>query len=236
VYGGAFPNLNDYGKYQAGSGNVGNYGGFYPIKAVTPGTNQTTSQQQGGNVYIEIRFSEVLMNLAECANELGDYNQALGYIAQVRQRAGITKGNGTIGYGLDAYTSQAAVRNLIINERMAEFAQEGKRWGDLRRWMRFDILNTEKYMSQILFVQNANIPPLTSNAGFDWTQSIQTDAVRSNFHLEFIRNITNNAINVYNLSTTHWFYPIALTDWQKNFNSDPAMQNNEWDGTFDPLK
>jgi hypothetical protein len=236
VYQGTFPNYNDYGKYQMGSPNVGIYGGFYPLKAVTPGTNQITSQQYGSNIYIEIRFAEVLMNLAECTNEIGNTSESLGYIAQIRKRAGIIRGSGTYGYGLDTYTTQADVRNLIIQERMAEFAQEGKRWGDLRRWMRFDILNNEKYMSQLFFVANSNVPTLTSQSGFDWTQSITTDAVRSNFHLEFISNVTNNAINTYNLSTNHWFYPIALNDWQKDFNSDPAMQNNEWGGTFDPLQ
>lgn len=236
VYSGGFPNYSDYGKYQMGSANVGIYGGFYPLKAVTPGTNQATSQLQGSNNWIEIRFSEVLMNLAECANELGNYQEALGYIAQVRQRAGIAQGAGTIGYGLDAYTSQSAVRNLIISERMAEFSQEHKRWGDLRRWMRFDILNSEKTMSQLFFVQNAGQPAVTSQSGFDWTQNIQTDAVRANFHLEFVSDVTANAINTYNLSTNHWFYPIGLTDWQKNYNSDPAMQNNEWGGSFDPLQ
>lgn len=236
VVGGSFPAYNDYGKYQMGSANVGIYGGFYPLKAVTPGTDQITSQQKGSNIYIEIRYAEVLMNLAECANELGRYKEALGYLAQIRQRAGITKGAGVFGYGLDSYSNQSAVRELIIQERMAEFAQEGKRWGDLRRWMRFDILNKEKHMSQLFFVANADVPELTSKSGFDWTKSIKTDAVRADFHLEFISNVTNNAINTYNLSTNHWFYPIGLTDWQKNFNSDPAMQNNEWDGSFDPLK
>lgn len=236
VYGGSFPNYNDFGKYQMGSANVGIYGGFYPLKAVTPGTNQITSQQQGGNIWIEIRYAEVLMNLAECANELGNRTESLGYIAQIRQRAGIIKGSGAIGYGLDAYNNQGAVRNLLISERFAEFAQEGKRWDDLRRLMRFDILNNEKYMSQLFFVANAGLPTINSQTGFDWTQSIQTDVVRANFHLEFISNVTNNAINTYNLSTNHWFYPIALNDFQKDFNSDNSMQNNEWGGTFDPLQ
>jgi hypothetical protein len=236
VYQGTFPDYNDFGKYQMGSANVGIYGGFYPLKAVTPGTDQITSQLYGGNVWIELRYAEVLMNLAECANELGNSSEAIGYIAQLRQRAGITHGPGSIGYGLDANNNQSAARNLIIRERQAEFAQEGKRWGDLRRWMRFDIMNTEKYMSQIFFVANSKIPTVTSQSGFDWTQNIATDAVRTNFHLEFIGNVTNNAIETWNLSTNHWFYPIALNDWQKNFYSDQSMQNNEWGGTFDPLQ
>jgi hypothetical protein len=223
-------------KYQMGSGNVGIYGGFYPLKAVTGGTNQITSQQIGGNLFIEMRYSEVLMNLAECANELGNTNEALGYIAQIRQRAGITKGAGTIGYGLDAFNTQSALRGLILSERTAEFAQEGKRWGDLRRLMRFDILNKQKYMSQLFVVMNPNQPAVVSQSGFNWNQNIQTDTVRAKFHLEFISDVTNNATNTYNLPLSNWFYPIALNDWQKNFNSDPAMQNNEWGGTFDPLQ
>jgi starch-binding outer membrane protein, SusD/RagB family len=232
--------MYDIGKVQGGNANVGYYGGFYPIKAVTPGSDRITSNQIGGNLKIEIRFAEVLMNLAECANELGagghDYNEALSLIAQLRQRAGITKGSGTYGYGLDTYGSQTSARDLIINERFAEFAQEGKRWIDLRRWKRFDILNTQKYMSQIFFMLNSSEPVIKIQTDFDWSKNIQTDAVRAKFHLEFIQNVTKNSVNVYNLPTNKWFYPIALNDLQKNFNNDPSMQNSGWDnGTFDPL-
>ena len=241
VYGYNSGGMYDIGKVQSGNANVGLYGGFYPLKGVTPGSDRITSNQIGGNLKIEIRFAEVLMNLAECANELGsgshDYKEALSYIAQLRQRAGITKGAGTYGYGLDTYGSQTSVRNLIISERFAEFAQEGKRWGDLRRWKRFDILNNQKYMSQMLIILNSNQPEIKVQTDFDWSQSIQTDAVRAKFHLEFVKDITKNSVNVYNLPNNKWFYPIALNDLQKNFNNDPSMQNSGWDnGTFDPLK
>ena len=241
VYGYNAGGMYDIGKVQAGNENVGFYGGFYPLKGVTPGSDRITSNQIGGNLKIEIRFAEVLMNLAECANELGtgahDYKESLALIAQLRQRAGISKGAGSLGFGLDTYDNQASVRNLIISERFAEFAQEGKRWGDLRRWKRFDILNSQKYMSQIIIVLNSTQPEIKNQGDFDWSQNIQTDAVRAKFHLEFVRDITRNTVNVYNLPTNKWFYPIALNDMQKNFGNDNSMQNNEWEnGTFDPLK
>ncbi|MCU7549910.1 RagB/SusD family nutrient uptake outer membrane protein [Chitinophagaceae bacterium LB-8] len=216
------------------------YGCFYPLKAVTPGTDQVTSQQKGGNNFIEIRFAEVLMNLAECANELNsgghNYQEALTLLAALRQRGGITKGGGTYGYGLDVYSTQASVRNLMMSERLAEFCQESKRWDNLRRLKRFDILNAKQNLSNLFVVHNTSNAPLTKKTDFDWTQNIQTDAVRANFHLEFKKEVTNNPVNVYNLPNANWFYPIALNDWQKNFASDPAQQNNEWGGTFDPLK
>ncbi|MCU7552244.1 RagB/SusD family nutrient uptake outer membrane protein [Chitinophagaceae bacterium LB-8] len=140
------------------------------------------------------------------------------------------------GYGLDAYSTQASVRNLMMSERLAEFCQESKRWDNLRRLKRFDILNAKQNLSNLFVVYNTSNAPLTKKTDFDWTQNIQTDAVRANFHLEFKKEVTNNPVNVYNLPNANWFYPIALNDWQRNFASDPAQQNNEWGGTFDPLK
>ncbi len=34
-----------------------------------------------------------------------------------------------------------AIREAYMNERFVEFAFESKRWWDLRRWRRFDVLN-----------------------------------------------------------------------------------------------
>lgn len=87
--------------------------------------------------YIELRYAEVLLNLAEVACGAGDMAYAVDLLKQIRARAGYTAAN---NYGLqDNLTSdQAACMSAIIYERQIEFAYEGKRFDDMRRWMLYD--------------------------------------------------------------------------------------------------
>jgi hypothetical protein len=86
-----------------------------------------------GMDWIEMRYAEVILNLAECAVEknAGDLTEAKNYVRMIRQRAGIVAG--TYDYGLAVATDQAAMRALILTERQVEFAMEGMRNFDLRR-------------------------------------------------------------------------------------------------------
>ncbi len=87
--------------------------------------------------YIELRFAEVLLNLAEAACGAGDLGEAVNLLQQIRERAGYTAAN---NYGLqaDLSSNQAACMAAILYERQIELAYEGKRFEDLRRWMLFD--------------------------------------------------------------------------------------------------
>ena len=86
---------------------------------------------------IELRYAEVLLNLAEAACNAGDMAFAVQMLQRVRARAGYTAEN---NYGLQANltSDQAACMSAILYERQIEFAYEGKRFDDLRRWMLFD--------------------------------------------------------------------------------------------------
>lgn len=86
---------------------------------------------------IEIRYAEVLLNLAEVACGAGHMDVAVGYLQKIRERAGYTAEN---NYGLQSglESDQAACMSAILYERQIEFAYEGKRFDDLRRWMLFD--------------------------------------------------------------------------------------------------
>lgn len=86
---------------------------------------------------IELRYAEVLLNLAEVACGAGHPEIAVTYLQQIRERAGYTADN---NYGLQANLSsdKAACMSAILYERQIEFAYEGKRFDDLRRWMLFD--------------------------------------------------------------------------------------------------
>ena len=70
------------------------------------------------------RYSDVLLLLAECLNEQSKATEALPYLNQVRNRAGL--GNTT-------ETNQAALRAIIAHERRVELAFENHRWLDLVR-------------------------------------------------------------------------------------------------------
>ncbi|MCD8290761.1 MAG: RagB/SusD family nutrient uptake outer membrane protein [Prevotella sp.] len=87
--------------------------------------------------YIELRYAEVLLNLAEVACGAGDMSEAVSLLQQIRARAGYTAEN---NYGLQANlaSDQAACMSAILYERQIELAYEGKRFEDLRRWMLFD--------------------------------------------------------------------------------------------------
>lgn len=118
--------------------------GFYTKKITNPilSALQTlyNSNSGGGSGmdWVEMRFAEVLVNLAECAAVTNKIAEAKSLIRILRQRAGIIQGSQD--YGLGIANTETEMRNLIMNERMVEFAMEGKRYHDLRRTRRFHLL------------------------------------------------------------------------------------------------
>lgn len=175
-----------------------------------------------------MRYAELLLNLAECANETGRSNEALAALYAIRQRAGIASGAGE-KYGVTA-VSQTEIRTAIMNERQVEFAFEGFRYSDLRRWKRFDILNAQGARRGLFLMLNkgATLPANTDN--------IMTAAVRSKFSAVVVENLdkTASANQTYNLSLNHWFN--SLNPAQISIVPAELPQNKEWGGSFDPLQ
>ncbi|WP_170110623.1 RagB/SusD family nutrient uptake outer membrane protein [Flavilitoribacter nigricans] len=108
--------------------------GFYNRKATNPEIPQENISMTGTDWH-EIRYAEVLLNLAECANELDNRSEALELVGRIRQRAGIDAGDGN--FGIAASVSKEDLRELIMIERQVEFAFENKRYWDLRRRLMF---------------------------------------------------------------------------------------------------
>ncbi len=79
---------------------------------------------------IELRYAEVLLNLAEVACMAGYTDEAAGYLQEVRDRAGVP--------AYSNLSDQATCMSAILYERQIEFAYEGKRFDDMRRWLLFD--------------------------------------------------------------------------------------------------
>ena len=83
--------------------------------------------------WIELRYAEVLLNLAEAAAMTGHTEVATEQLRAIRSRVGY-EGDCGIAGGMDQKTAVAAV----LYERQIELAYEGKRFDDMRRWMLFD--------------------------------------------------------------------------------------------------
>lgn len=78
-----------------------------------------------------IRYADILLSLAEALNEQGKTNEAIPYINQVRERAGIAPLNS------NQYTQVAGkedLRRRIQNEKRWELACEGVGYFDELRW------------------------------------------------------------------------------------------------------
>lgn len=101
------------------------------------GSEKGAAPFYSGAPLIELRYAEVLLNLAEAACMAGDMAYAVEQLKKIRARAGYSAEN---NYGLQANltSNQAACMSAILYERQIEFAYEGKRFDDLRRWMLFD--------------------------------------------------------------------------------------------------
>lgn len=82
-------------------------------------------QASGINMKV-IRYADVLLMMAECANEIQDQATAIGYINQVRERAELPD--------LSTSLSKQQVFDAIVHERKVELAGEQVRFPDLVRW------------------------------------------------------------------------------------------------------
>lgn len=198
---------------------------FYQLKGVDKSLTLNTVHDAETD-WVEIRFAEVLMNYGECANELGKTDEALDVLYQIRKRAGILAGNGT--YGITA-TSVDDIRQAYMDERLIEFAYEGKRSADLRRWKRWDLLNKMKTRATLYPV----LKDLNDLEGFDYSKDMYDEATRKKFRFDYIPNADFNDDFTFNLPLDHWFSPLSQENLDRNSKWE---QNNEWGGTFDPLK
>ncbi len=100
-------------------------GKFVPIPYVSKFNHPHTIAGRTNNNWPIIRYADVLLMLAEAINEQsGPTAEAVGYLNQVRARAGLAPKS-----GLD----KAAFRTAVLQERRVELAFENHRWFDLKR-------------------------------------------------------------------------------------------------------
>ncbi len=101
--------------------------GFFFRKFLDEAAGASTRGRNSEMWFPRFRFAEAVLIAAEAAMELGQQSVAVGYINQIRERAGI-----------QPLTS--VTLDDIIQERRVEFAFEDHRYWDLKRWRRAHIV------------------------------------------------------------------------------------------------
>jgi len=116
--------------------------------------------------FVLLRFADILLMHAEAENEANGPAAAIASVNLVRKRAGMPD--------IASGSSQSQLRNLIRHERRVEFAMEGLRYFDLRRWG----IAEQKLNG---FVQNPLAPTIKSKyeAKFDMWPIPQTEIDRN---------------------------------------------------------
>lgn len=98
-------------------------------------SNQKDGFKWSGAPYMEMRYAEVLLNLAEAACGAGHGGDAVDILKEIRERVGYT---GDCGLDADLSTNRAKLFEAVLYERQIELAYEGKRYDDMQRWMLWD--------------------------------------------------------------------------------------------------
>ncbi len=221
--------------------------GFYCRKTTNPSLAATqalyNSNTGGGSGmdWVEFRFAELVMNLAECANETGRLTEAKDLVRKIRQRAGIVQGS--FDYGLDVATDVASMRDLILKERQVEFAMEGKRYWDLRRTRNLYLLSTRQSLKCV------PKPPYYAGTGTTAGRIYLDKADAFGVKPRDTANLNNPAVyaamftvtiaslegsNVISMPERYYFYPLPNIFNQASY---VMAQTNGWaGGTFDPLQ
>jgi hypothetical protein len=204
--------------------------GFYLRKGVdeTKGSPSTLVPTD----WIEIRYAEVLLNLAESAAELnktGVAEEGYAGLIAIRKRAGIEAGADNL-YGLTAGMTSTDLVAAVMRERQIELAFEGKRFFDLRRRKQLETLNGTKRNAIVIQLKNtatsSDYVLLTREA----SAASSLDALyTSSFNVSLKALDTQNI----NFQTGNYFYGIPTAALNNNIN---LKQNNTWGGTFDPLQ
>jgi hypothetical protein len=222
--------------------------GFYCKRLCNPTLSavqaQYVSNTGGGSGmdWIEMRFAEVILNLAECANETGNLTEAKDMVRLIRQRAGIVAG--AFDYGLSVATDIPSMRSLILNERQIEFAMEGMRNFDLRRTRNLGLITPR--LSYKVAVKSPYAAGTGTTSGITYldkpdafgvkprdTATLSNLAVYTKIFVTPVATVSLEGSNAISLPDKYYVYPLPTF-----FTQVPVIrQTNGWSGgTFDPYQ
>jgi starch-binding outer membrane protein, SusD/RagB family len=227
------------------------FSGFYCCK----GQDKTLTADNlslGKTDWKEIRLAEVMLNLAESALETGHMDETVTLVRAIRKRAGILEGtDASKAYGVADNLTYIKMLDLLMKERLIEFAFENQRYWDLRRRMMYtrdlspttlklngtrrrgvdnSVSSTKKMPDNVTLVKTW----LLTNKD---TLTLTTTNYYNYFLSFFLKKLDNNP-NVTSLGINYkpdyYFLPIPDNMF---LNSSATLQTLGWSsGTFDPIK
>ncbi|MEI6946463.1 RagB/SusD family nutrient uptake outer membrane protein [Paraflavisolibacter sp. H34] len=186
-----------------------NHTGYTGIKYNHFADNMSQTGSVMAKVFPVFRYAEILLNYAEALNEMsGAYTDTVSSITVSRDVAEIAAAvnrvrfrAGLPGMSAEELASPATIRAAIKAERRVEFALEGRRYHDLRRW---------------LDAPEAYSVPVTG------MNVVATSSQRQQF---FTRTTISNALTRRNWSFKMYFWPIPKNALDKN---SKLVQNPSW--------
>lgn len=132
TYVGASANVPDgadsFAEYKNASSTNGHTSTGYYTRKYLMENNKNYTVDGSYNTEIILRYAEVLLNKAEALAELGQIDDALIPLNEVRARVSLPAKTRTDAPDYDAFMK------LLRKERCCELAGEGLRFWDLRRW------------------------------------------------------------------------------------------------------
>lgn len=207
--------------------------GFYSCKFSIPERTATEAKDHGDMDWIEMRYAEVLLNLAECGAEVGNKSdEVYSILTSIRKRAGITANSDGL-YGLKPNMSQQELITAVLYERQIELAFEGKRfWDMMRREMFTDMKGYSRYRIEIQV--NKEYASMTRK---DFITMIKNDPeLMTKNYFKYFNTQKWRIDETYQWDVKDNYYFQGLS--RKHFEQNPKLQQTiGWeDGTFDPLK
>lgn len=201
------------------------------------------STNVGDMDWIEIRFAEVLLNLAECAAETNRPEEAHAIIKQIRARAGIEPGTDG-NYGLAAWSSMGKeeMTDAVIFERQIELAFECKRFWDMRRRKIFQKAPyTDNYFHRRLYITRTTTTPVDNifiNTEFVTADDIEIK-LNTEKYFDYFRTQIQNTGQPWIVSdrvANFWGIPVSHFDVNRNFAQTAGWDAAPGQAIFDPLE
>jgi hypothetical protein len=197
-------------------------------------TTQTSIQAFNSSTdWIELRYAEVLLNLAEAANETNKTADAYPLLTAIRARAGIDAGANNL-YGLEPGMTKVQMRKAIMLEREIELAFEGKRFWDLRRCRLFEnLLNGNRRHGHTITLKVTKAQWDALKASMSPQQLLQH--LQTNYTTYF-QHTVKEVDTQFDIFWKPEYYFFALPSRHLQLNSHLKQTNGWAGGAFDPLQ
>ncbi len=230
-----WPGQRQY-TYKGGEVEIANASrtGFYSCKYVN-GTVPKVDVRKYDLDLVDIRYAEVMLNLAECAAETGRDDEAVNLLKDIRHRAGITA-NADGMYGLAKGMTGKTLIDAVMLERRIELAYEGKRFWDMRRRMMFSDPEYRGFCRHSIEInltdakKHLTLAQLATEFDADGDVNMSTTAYFDYFTTTLIEIDSKYKWDV---PDNHYFFALPKRHLEQNPKLEQTMGWN--DGTFDPL-